>query len=48
MFQRIFPGLVVCFFCLKRCSGEPEIKIPYHYHYHKYSFEEVLLEISFI
>ena len=40
MFQRIsfcrcfpFSGLVVCFLCLKRCSGEPEIKIHYHYHY---------------
>ena len=40
MFQRIsfcrcfpFSGLVVCFLCLKRCSGEPEIKIHYHYQF---------------
>ena len=31
-FCRCFPfsGLVVCFFCPKRCSGEPEIKIHHH------------------
>ena len=42
MFQRLwfcrcfpFYGLLVCFFCLKRCSGEPEIKV--HYHYQRWS-----------
>ena len=41
-FCRCFPfsGLEVCFFCLKRCSVEPEIKI--HYYYHKNTYDSVI------